>query len=462
MPSRPPVTADRQISALRPDAKPYEISVGGARGLALRVFPTGTKSFEFRYVALNGRRRRLPLGNYPGLALAAARKIAGELQVAVTSGGDPAAERAAEKLAARTGDTLAELAEAYFAAAAKGLHGGRGRPKRDLTIKVERNRYSRHIAPALGARKFSEIKRTDIKTFMRDRAASTRLAADTVASIGGTLSAIFAFAVYEERMEANPATGLTRPLALRSRDRTFNDDTIKSLWAALEAVSTFAAPTRLPKSRRSPEASSGPPRASADLVVALSLKFALLTLARRNDVASARWEEIDIRRGTWTIPASRFKGGRIHVIPLSPPALAVLEEARALPGSGGDVVFPSPLNPDPTPEKPPKSITPSALTRALTRTLSDLGLPHGSPHDFRRAGATTLTGERFGIRRFIVGLVLGHSIHDGAAITAVYDRNDYLAEKRNALQIWGSHVTSPAMADDGQSNVLRFNPAVEA
>ena len=465
MTSRTPLTADRQVSALRPGDKPYEVSVAGARGLALRVFPAGTKSFEFRYVALNGRRRRLPLGNYPGLSLADAREEAGGLQVAVTRGGDPAAERAAARVAARTGDTLTELAEAYFTAAAKGLHGGRGRPKRALTIKVERNRFDRHIAPALGARRFNEIKRADIKAFMRDRAASAGLAADTVASIGGTLSAILAFAVYEERIEANPASGLTRPLALRSRDRTFDDNTIKALWAALEGVSTLPAPTRLPKAKRPLVKPPGPARASADLVVALSLRFALLTLARRNDVASARWGEIDLTKATWTIPASRFKGGRIHVIPLSPQAVAVLKEARDLPGSGGEVIFPSPSNPNPTAEKPPKSITPSALTRALTRTLGDLSLPHGSPHDFRRAGATTLTGERFGIRRFTVGLVLGHSIHDGAAVTAVYDRNDYLADKRNALQLWGAHITSPPKADDDDnedSNVLKFTPAAGA
>ncbi len=161
--AREPLTTDRQVAALKSAGKPYEATIGGAHGLVIRVFPSGTKAFEFRYVAVNGQRRRLPLGNYPGLSLAAAREDALELGVAVTRGADPAAERAAAKTAARTGDTLSELAEAYFTAAAKGLHGGRGRPKRPLTLKIERNRFDRHLAPLLGARRFSEIKRADVK-----------------------------------------------------------------------------------------------------------------------------------------------------------------------------------------------------------------------------------------------------------------------------------------------------------
>jgi integrase len=190
----------------------------------------------------------------------------------------------------------------------------------------------------------------------------------------------------------------------------------------------------------------------------------MLTLGRRNDVASARWDEIDLTRGTWTIPASRFKSGRAHVIPLAPQALAVLKEAAGLPGGADEIVFPSPLHPEPKPGEPPRSITPSALTRALTRTLSDLDLPHGSPHDFRRAGATTLTGESYGFRRFVVGLVLGHSVQDGAAVTSVYDRNEYLVEKRAALNAWAAHVAPlPKPKDKPEdSNVLQFAPAVGA
>ncbi len=51
-----------------------------------------------------------------------------------------------------------------------------------------------------------------------------------------------------------------------------------------------------------------------------------------------------------------------------------------------------------------------------------------------------MTGEQNAIRRFIFGKVLGHTAHEGAAVTSVYDRNEYLSEKRTALDAWGRHV----------------------
>ena len=126
---------------------------------------------------------RLPIGSYPGLSLADAREKAHVLRVSVVNGADPAADNAIARTAARTGDTLAELADAYFQAATKGLHGGKGRPKRASTLAVERTRFTLHIGPRIGLRRFRKIARADIKAFMRELAAGGNLAADTVASV---------------------------------------------------------------------------------------------------------------------------------------------------------------------------------------------------------------------------------------------------------------------------------------
>lgn len=441
------ITTDRQVASLRTTGQRYEAIVANTRGLAIRVYPTGARVFQFRYVALNGARRRLPLGAYPGLSLADAKEKAQALRVHVVDGLDPAAERANARASARTGDTLAELADAYFQAAAKGLHGGRGRPKRASTLAVERTRFKIHIEASLGGRRFKEIGRADIKAFMRELATSGALAADTIASIGATLSAILAFAVHEERLEANPATGLTRPLALRSRDRMPADGALAALWRSLVAVSTTPLPNGPLPHPNPPAASTPPRRACVEPVMALAIRFAMLTLARRTDVTSALWSEFDLSARTWIVPAERFKAGRAHVIPLSDAALSVLVDAAGLAGDESAFVFPSPSS-----AKQP--ITGHALTRAVTRTLASLSLPHGSPHDFRRAGATALTGESLGFRRFVVGKVLGHAVQDGAAVTGVYDRNEYLADKRAALAAWAGHLLSLADAEPLATNVV--------
>lgn len=416
------ITTDRQVAALRPTEKPYEVTIEGARGLAIRVFPTGTKAFELRYVSLAGKRRRLPLGVYPGLKLADARDRAAALRVSVVDGSDPAAERAAAKVAARTGETLDELFTAYQAAAVKGLHGGRGRPKTAKVLAVEESRWRLHVRPKLGSRRFTEITRGDIKSFMRELA-SGEMSPASVASIGGSLRAVLAFAVYEERLDVNPAAGLTRPLEPPTRERMFNDDSVTKIWRAL----VVASKPRVRGEDRADKAARLEPR------TALALRFTLLTLCRRGEVAGARWSEIDEKARVWTIPADRAKARRPHVVPLSTPAMAVLAEARAL--SDSPFVFPAPENVE-------RQLPPDAMTLALTRICSRRELPHGSPHDFRRSGATTLAAT-YQTPGFVVSLLLGHAASDGAAaVTRVYNRFDYAPQQRAALDAWGEHVVA--------------------
>jgi integrase len=406
---KPGLTTDRQVAALKPGASPYEASIGGARGLSVRVFPSGAKQWVFRYVAKNGTRRRMPLGDYPGLPLADATTKAAARRVEVVDGEDPAAERLAERKRARTGETLQELADAYFAAAEKGLHREGGRPKRPSSVAVEKTRFKVHIKPKLGDRRFAEIGRSDIKQHMRELASGS-IAPDTVASVGRTLSAILAFAVHEERLGANPAAGLTQPLALRERDRMFSDESLAAIWKALRAP----LPEGYVKSPRKPKAGA-PKRGAAEPAISLALQLALLTLTRRSDVADADWAEFDLAARSWAVPAARHKSRHAHVVPLGDEAIRVLEEAARLNGGAeldpkvrrSGPVFRSPVN-------HARAITAHGITRALSRTCKDLNLTAGSPHDFRRCGATHLTGERLGFRRFVVSKVLGHAAHDGA------------------------------------------------
>lgn len=85
-----------------------------------------------------------------------------------------------------------------------------------------------------------------------------------------------------------------------------------------------------------------------------------------------------------------------------------------------------------------------AATRAFAQTCTRRKLAVGSPHDVRRSGATTLTG-RYGVSRFVVGLVLGHTPNEGAAVTSVYDRHTYVPEKRAALELWANHLIRPGL-----------------
>lgn len=422
-----PLTTDRQISSLKPGSTAYERAVSGSQGLFVRVAPTGTKQFQYRYIATGGARRRLVLGFYPGLTLAKARAAGAAARMAVRGGGDPVAGQVAARDQTRTGERLDELAEAYWAAAVVGLHGGRRRPKRAITIGKEKHIWQRHVRGPLGGRILAEIERADVKAFMRDLVVDGRFSAATIATIGGLLHAVLAFGVLEERIPSNPATGLSRPLALASRERMFDDASLKVIWD----VAALACQPREPG-----EKTSGI-HARLDPAMGLAIRFLMLTLTRRNEVAGVRKAEVDRKTGLWTIPSERAKARHPHLVPLGAHCMELVDEAWAL-DLDSPFLFPSPRSPD-------QHLDPQAITRAIARTCARYGLPLGSPHDVRRSGATTLTA-RYGVSRFLVGMVLGHTAKEGAAVTGVYDRHTYVPEKREALLKWAGHLTSIGQA----------------
>jgi integrase len=66
-----------------------------------------------------------------------------------------------------------------------------------------------------------------------------------------------------------------------------------------------------------------------DSVVSRAIEFVVLTATRSGDVRGAQWREIDLKQRLWTIPDNRNKSGRVHRIPLSSRALAVLNRLHA-------------------------------------------------------------------------------------------------------------------------------------
>jgi integrase len=162
---------------------------------------------------------------------------------------------------------------------------------------------------------------------------------------------------------------------------------------------------------------------------ALALEFAILTAGRSGEVLGARWEEFDINRAVWTIPAARMKAGREHRVPLSLRALKIvktMQEAR-----NGDFVFPG--------QKADKPMSVTALATVLRRMKIDGVTVHGFRSSFRdwAAECTNFTNE-------VCEAALAHVIENKAE--AAYRRGDLFDKRRKLMEAWATYCAMPKTA----------------
>lgn len=383
-----------------------------ACGLALRIAPSGTKSWTCRFESPEtGERRRATLGTYPALSLADAREASRKLQNAKFEGIDQTEEtrRKLESVRKERAETLTHLIDLYLAACERGRHRKGGRPKRESVIQQDRYYWQKHIQPVLGGKAFRQVDRADIEAIV-DRSPPS-----TGRRVRALLHAAYEFADFRDLFDKNPARKV-QATPWGSRDRVMTDDELKALWQVLTNPE---------------ELEQGKIGATA----AKAVQLCALTLQRRAEVAGLALSELDIAARLWSIPAARMKSGRPHVVPLSQPAIDLIEAIRNTLPKGATHLFPASRG-------TAAHIQPATVTGAFIGAAKRAGIHGTTLHDLRRTGSTRLTGERLNVRRFDVSLVLGHSDGDGGArVTATYDRNAYLPQRRAALDIWGAELT---------------------
>jgi len=396
---------ERQIDY--PDAK--------VKGLALRVTPAGGKSWTLRYRTHEGRQRRMSLGGFPAVGLAEARAKAKVKLGEVAGGRDPAEEKQSDRRGARAGrlNTVDGLIESYLADAELGRHRPNSRPKRSGTMALDRYYFERHIKPRLGKIAVEELTRSRVQEFLDDVGKD---APSTARHCRAVLRQSYNYAIRRERAKSNPAQLADLP-APKQRDRVLTDSELRAIWNDAGQLTL-----RQPSTGR-------------------AIQFAMLTLQRGGEVTGLHSSEIDREARTWTLPKERTKNHRSHVVPLSDEAMAVLEDAFGDDSDG----FAFPARKGAT----GGSIRRDSISKALRRLTKKLGIDDATPHDFRRTGATNITSERIGMPRFIVSRVLNQISDTGGAapVTAVYDQNDYLADKRRALDAWA--VTLKEIIESG-------------
>jgi integrase len=150
-----------------------------------------------------------------------------------------------------------------------------------------------------------------------------------------------------------------------------------------------------------------------------------LTGQRREEIAQLTWDEFDLSNQIWTLPASRTKNGKPHFVHLSKEAIAVLMRMPRI----GRFVFSL------SGRKPFQSF--SVAKRDLDK-LS--GVSEWRLHDLRRTCVSGMA--RLGVPPHVADKLLNHQTGTISGVAAVYQRHEFLAERKDALERWGAHVAA--------------------
>jgi len=377
--------SDLQLKKISPKKERFEVSDG--QGLSLRVMPTGKKTWVYRYM-IDGRARRMTLGNYPSTSIAEAREKHSQAMQQVERGVDPGEKQKAEKSALKAAPTVSDLLEEYWQKELR--HTSSAKERRRLVVK--------DVLPAWGWRKVVSITRRDAVLLIDD---VRERAPVTANRLQGVLVRMFNFAAERGIMDISPLAGMKKKPE-QARKRVLTDDELRKLWVALDL---------------------GNPEIDMFHTTKLALKMILLTGQRPGEVCGMTWAEIS--DGIWDIPADRMKGGEAHSVPLPDMALEIIEQARPYSGEG-QFVFSSPRV---AIDGPLRTHT---LSKGVLRHWRQIGLQTPfTPHDLRRTVRTRLA--EIGIDDVIAERVLGHKLQ---GIMAVYNRHGYDTEKRQALERW--------------------------
>lgn len=155
----------------------------------------------------------------------------------------------------------------------------------------------------------------------------------------------------------------------------------------------------------------------------IALQFLVLTACRTSEVLGARWDEIDLSTATWTIPGARMKAGVAHRVPLSEPALRLLQ---ALPKDGPHL-FPGHAR---------SRLTQSALYKFVRSRLGYQITVHGFRSAFR-----DWVAERTNYPSEMAEMALAHRV--GSQVENAYRRTDMFERRRRLMADWAAFCETP-------------------
>ena len=392
----------REIDASRAQARRTGVAVvlwdEDLKGFGCRVAPSGKASWLVKKLLGTGGRGSKAVkhvfGDYaetnPDKARDQAIALIGDIRKGVDLTDRKRQDRKAQREVFKSGK-LQDVADTYIKR--------RTEPGR-FWSELE-GRFKREIIPTLGKNTLvAKITKADIRHLIESKEEKYPVAARTMFE---ALRPFFKWCVERDLITVSPLANLQPPAIAEARDRLLNDDEIKAFWKATDALGWPFGPF---------------------------YRLLLLTGQRREEVGGMSRDEI--AEATWTIPRERTKNNKVHVVHLSDQSIAVLGTIDPI--EGCPFVFTT------TGESTISgySKAKARLDTVMQRELGKKNLQPWRVHDLRRTAASGMA--KLGFAPHIVERVLNHTSGAQGGLVAVYQRYEYLEERKRAIEAWGNYV----------------------
>ena len=382
---------DTSIRNAKPEDKQRRIADG--KGLTLLIKPNGGKYWRFRY-RHSGKEKEISFGVYPEVSLKEARDKCDEARKLLREGIDPSQDRQEAKR-----QEIIETTNSFEIVAREWLENQKARMTERHAYYVLK-RLEGNIFPTLGNRPINTITAPELLSVIR--VIEDRGAIDIAKRMNQTFGQILRYAIATGRAERDISSDLRGALKTRKTENhaSLAEKELPEFFAKLENY-------------------------DGDLQTKLAFKFLVLTFVRTIELRGARWDEINLDKAEWRIPAERMKMSETHIVPLSKQAIAILEELKPMNGHR-EHVFPNR-------NKPLTYISENTLLYALYR----MGYhSRATTHGFR-ATASTILNEH-GFRPDVIERQLAHAERN--KVRASYNHAQYLPERREMMQWWADYL----------------------
>jgi integrase len=389
--------SDVKVKAAKAKEKDYILTDGN--GLQMRVRINGSKLWNFNYIHPETKKRiNMGLGTFPEISLAQARKRTVEARELVAQGLDPKEKRDAERHAkkAATEHTFENISTEWFKLKKDSVTPAYAEDIwRSLTL---------HVFPNLGTTPISAISAPKVITLLRPL--ETKGSLETVKRLTQRLNEIMTYGVNSGLIHANPLTGIRSVFKKPKKTNmaALAPDELKELMVTIA-------------------------NASIKRTTRCLIEWQLHTMTRPAEAATSRWDDIDFEKKIWTIPAERMKKRRIHIIPLTEQALAILEVMKPYSGYR-EYVFPA--------DRDPRTHCNSQTANMALKRMGFEGrlVSHGM-----RSMASTILNEH-GWDPELIEVALAHVDKD--EVRNAYNRAEYIDRRRPMMAWWSDHIQEAA------------------